>query len=94
MSETTEEYEYLFSEERRLKASKILEKANTVLNKMRDEGPSLENEVFAKGVAYGVSIAIGAVAISIEETRVNETTEDVVNDLLLAFSRALMMVSA
>lgn len=94
MSETTEEYEYLFSEERRMSAGKILEKTNTVLDRMRDEGPGIGDRVFAKGVAYGVSLAIGAVAISIEETKVNETTEDVINELLLTFSQALAMVAA
>lgn len=84
---------YLFSEERRTKADAIMEKVEAHLAELKVNGYIPTDARFKLGMQYAMCLTLGMLAITVTDSEVNDTVEEIINDLLSAAALTLASVS-
>lgn len=89
--------EYMFSEERRAKATLAIKVAEMLIESLKAKDGNMKEGKYAKqfhqGYMAGVALGVGSVATYIENARIDETVGDILNGLQSELAKGLNLLN-
>lgn len=91
MSDTSTERQFIFPQKRRDKANEQLKKIEASIDRLKAD--SKDKYEFNNGAKFGLMLALGILAITIAESELDETIDEIISDLQVNLTGAVISLS-